>query len=282
MRIGTLRTDDGLRTVAVRDGELVELHAPLSTLLADPSVRQDAYDAARHTHRLEGADLAPAVPSPGKVLCIGKNYADHAEELGGTPPEKPEVFFRSRTSLAGPYDAVRLPRVSDRLDWEVELAIVIGRGGRYVPLDKAMDHVAGYCVFNDFSVRDYQHFGSQWGPGKNFDGSGPLGPFVVTADEVADPFDLELTCAIATEAGEEVMQRSNTRLMVHRIPNLITYISEWATLEPGDVIATGTPGGVGDGRTPKRFLRQGETVLTQVAGLGGLKNQVLEEGATDS
>lgn len=282
MRIGNLRTDQGLRMVAVRDGELVELEGSINDLLAKPDARQKAFDRARKTHPLEGADLAPAVPAPGKILCIGKNYADHAEELGGTPPEKPEVFFRSRTSLAGPNDAVKRPRVSEKMDWEVELAVVIGRGGRYIPIDTAMGHVGGYCVFNDFSIRDYQRFGSQWGPGKNFDGTGPLGPFVVTADEIADPFDLELTCTVASDAGEELMQRSNTSLMVHRIPNVIAYISEWATLEPGDVIATGTPGGVGDGRNPKRFLRPGETVLTAVAGLGVLKNQVLEEAATGS
>ncbi len=268
--------------MAVREGELVELEGSVAELLGDRDRRERALSEGGATHALEGADLAPALPSPGKVLCIGKNYADHAEELGGPPPEKPEVFIRTRTSLAGPFDAVRRPRVSQCLDWEVELAVVIGRRGRYVPADQAMDIVGGYCVFNDFSVRDFQRFGSQWGPGKNFDGTGPLGPFVVTADEVPDPFRLELTCTVGGGGQEQVMQRSNTSLMVHRIPDLIAYITLWATLEPGDVIATGTPGGVGDGRNPKRFLEIGETVLTSVAGLGVLKNQVLEEAATGS
>jgi acylpyruvate hydrolase len=282
MRIGTLRSDGGLRTVALRDEELVELEGSIIDLLADPARARRALDAGGATHPLSTADLAPAVPNPGKILCIGKNYADHAEELGGTPPEKPEVFLRTGTSLAGPHDALIRPHVSQRMDWEVELAVVIGRRARYVAPERAMEIVAGYCVFNDISFRDYQRNGSQWIPGKNFDGSGPLGPFVVTANEVSDPFDLELTCIIERDGREEVMQRSNSSLMVHRIPDLIAYITQWATLEPGDVIATGTPGGVGDGRNPKRYLVPGETVVTRVAGLGALKNQVLEEAANGS
>ena len=281
MKIGTLRTDAGQRTVVVRGEELVEVDGSVGELLADRSRFEGAAQGGR-THPLAGADLAPAVPNPGKILCIGKNYADHAEELGGTPPDKPEVFLRSRTSLAGPYDAVHRPRVSQRMDWEVELAVVIGRRCRYVEPDQAMDVVGGYAVFNDISFRDYQRNASQWIPGKNFDGSGPLGPFVVTPDEVGDPFNLEISCLIQRDGKEEVMQRSNTSLMVHSIPAVIAYITQWATLEPGDVIATGTPGGVGDGRNPKRYLVPGETLVTRVAGVGELKNQVLEEGAADS
>lgn len=268
--------------MALQGDELVELEGSPADLLGDPGARRRALEAGGRRHPLAGADLAPAVPGPGKILCIGKNYADHAEELGGVPPDKPEVFLRSRTSLAGPYDALRRPRVSRRMDWEVELAVVIGRAGRYVPAAEAMTLVAGYCVFNDISFRDYQHAGTQWGPGKNFDGSGPLGPFVVTADEVADPFDLELTCKIVKDGREELMQRSSTSLMVHRIPEIIAFVTQWTTLEPGDVIATGTPGGVGDGRSVKRFLVPGETVVTAVSGLGELKNQVLEEAGTPS
>jgi len=285
MRIGTLNTDQGLRTVALRDGKLVELEAGLEDLLAGGrEAQQRALDGARTEHELDESRLAPAVPRPGKILCVGRNYADHAAELGNVAPDQhPEIFLRSRTSLLGPFAPVRRPRVSERLDFEVELAVIIGRGGRYISSAQAMDHVAGYAAFNDFSIRDYQNFGSQWIPGKNFDGSGPLGPFVVTADEVEDPFDLDISLTIQSPDGaEERMQASNTRLMVHRIPDVIAFCSEWTTLEPGDVIATGTPGGVGFGRTPYRWLVPGETVLTAVEGVGTLKNQVLEEGTATS
>jgi acylpyruvate hydrolase len=188
------------------------------------------------------------------------------------------VFLRSRTSLAGPYQPVPRPHVSERMDWEVELAVVIGKPGRYIPAGRAGEHIAGYCVFNDISFRDFQNFGSQWTPGKNFDRSGPLGPFVVTADEVADPFHLDLTCSLRhADGAEETVQSSNTSLMIHRIPDLIAFLSQFTTLEPGDVIATGTPGGVGFGRRPPVWLRPGQTVICRIEGLGDLKNQVVEE-----
>ena len=189
--------------------------------------------------------------------------------------------MRARTSMCGPYDALHRPAVSQMMDFEAELAVVIGRPGTHIAEREALGHVAGYCVFNDVSIRDYQNFGRQWTPGKNFDGLGPLGPFLVTADEVPDPFNLDLECVVSGPGGEEVMQSSNTRLMVHSIPRVIAYISEWATLEPGDVIATGTPGGVGFGRTPHRWLQPGETVITRVAGVGELKNKVVEAGAAE-
>jgi acylpyruvate hydrolase len=287
MQIGSLLTELGTVAVARRGDALVELPGTVEQLIADgEDVLRRAIESATTVHAFDESRLAPllgpAVPNPGKVLCIGKNYADHAEELGGKPPEKPEVFLRSRTSLAAPCAPVYRPRSSRLMDWEVELAVVIGKPGRYIPASEAMRHIFGYAVFNDFSFRDFQRFGSQWIPGKNFDRSGPLGPFVVTADEVADPFDLELSCVIERDGRQEQMQHSNTSLMVHRIPDLIAYISLWSTLEPGDVIATGTPGGVGDGRNPKRFLTPGETVLTRITGVGELKNQVLEEAAAAS
>jgi 2-keto-4-pentenoate hydratase/2-oxohepta-3-ene-1,7-dioic acid hydratase in catechol pathway len=285
VRLGNLRVDGSVRPVAVQAEQLVELSSPsLEALLAGGSdAVQRALESPLASHPLDPTRLGPAPARPGKVLCIGRNYVDHAEEVGATPPAKPEVFMRALTSLAGPCDAVFRPRVSQMLDYEVELAVVIGRRGRYIRAGDALDHVAGYCVFNDFSVRDFQSFGTQWTPGKNFDGTGPLGPFLVTADEVPDPQALELSCAVAGPSGvEETLQSSSTALMVHRIPDLIAFLSLWTTLEPGDVIATGTPGGVGAGRDPKRWLVPGETVITRVEGLGALKNQVLEEPAPTS
>ena len=280
VRLGTLRTDGASRTVFLRDGRLASVQTSVPELLGGgPEALRQAFESATELGSYDPSRLGPAVPNPGKVLCIGKNYADHVQELGGTEsPASPEVFIRSRTSLAGPYEPVPRPHVSQKMDWEVELAVVIGRPGRYISPGRAGEHIGGFCIFHDISFRDFQNLGSQWTPGKNFDRSGPLGPFVVTPDEVEDPFDLDLGCAIRQEdGGEETVQSSNTSLMVHRIPDLIAFLSRFTTLEPGDVIATGTPGGVGFGRKPPVWLRPGQTVVCRVEQLGELKNQVVEE-----
>jgi 2-keto-4-pentenoate hydratase/2-oxohepta-3-ene-1,7-dioic acid hydratase in catechol pathway len=280
VRLGTLRTDAGSRTVVLCDGQAAAVQGSVKELLGGGSDRlRSAVESATPIGDYDPSRLGPAVPDPGKVLCIGKNYADHVQELGGAEsPAKPEVFMRARTSLAGPYQPVPRPRVSERMDWEVELAVIIGKPGRYIPAGRAAEHVGGYCVFNDISFRDFQNFGSQWTPGKNFDSSGPLGPFVVTPDEVDDPFDLDLTSLVRREDGtEETLQASNTSLMIHRIPDLIAFLSQFTTLEPGDVIATGTPGGVGFGRQPPVWLQPGQTIICRIEALGDLKNQVVEE-----
>lgn len=280
MRIGTLRLNGALRPVALEGDELVELDsASVKDLLAEGAAGyRRARANARGRHPYRPAQLAPAIPNPGKILCIGRNYADHAAETGHTVNPVPDVFMRATTSLLGPFDPLRRPRVSDNLDYEVELAIVIGRGGRYIEEAAAMEHIAGYAVFNDFSLRDFQVAGSQWIPGKNFDGTGPLGPFVVTADEIPDPANLAISLTILKAGGEEeLMQNANTGLLIHKLPRLVSYCSQFTTLEPGDVIATGTPSGVGLGRTPKRWLVPGETVVSRVEMVGELKNQVLEE-----
>lgn len=274
--------------VAARDDRLFDLAAAAPDL--PPSLRlvlaTDGWQE-RLKRALEAAPevpwepelLLPPVPDPGKVLCIGRNYAAHAEELGHTVvDERPEVFVRTRTSLAGPYQEIARPRVSEQLDYEVELAVWIGRGGRHIAAADALRHVAGYSVFNDGSVRDYQLTREQWTAGKNFDRTGPLGPFLVTADEVPDPHALELsTTVLRADGSDEELQRSSTSLLVHRIPELIAYLTEWTTLEPGDVIATGTPPGVGLGRKPPRWLQPGETLISRVEGLGELRNPVVAE-----
>ena len=279
MRLGNLHTRAGIKPVGVRDGQLLELGASVRELLGrGPGAIKAAMAAAQRSHPLEESRLAPAVLRPGKVLCIGKNYADHAEELGGVAPGKPEVFMRAWTSLCGPYQPVARPHISQMMDYEVELAVVIGKPGRYVPAGRALDHVGGYCVFNDISIRDFQNFGQQWTPGKNFDGLGPLGPWVVTPEEVPDPHNLELTTRVITAEGkEEVLQQSSTGRMVHRIADLISYLSLFTTLEAGDVIATGTPSGVAMARQPQRWLTPGETVVCRVDGLGETRNLVVAE-----
>ncbi len=279
MRLGNLHTREGIKPVAIRDGSLLELSDSISQLLGRGSrAITEATRRAKRSHALDESKLAPAVLRPGKILCIGKNYADHAEELGGEAPGKPEVFMRAWTSLCGPYQPLARPHVSPMMDYEVELAVVIGKPGRYIRAEGAWDHVGGYSVFNDVSIRDFQNFGQQWTPGKNFDGLGPLGPWVVTPDEVSRPQELELsTTVVGLDGKEELLQHSNTKRMVHGIADLIAYLSLFTTLEAGDVIATGTPSGVAMARQPQRWLTPGETVICRVEGLGETRNLVVAE-----
>jgi 2-keto-4-pentenoate hydratase/2-oxohepta-3-ene-1,7-dioic acid hydratase in catechol pathway len=291
MRIGTLTTSAGPRSVALADDHLVDLNATDSGLpmdvvellaLGPDGLRRAAAATASPEARklpLERERLAPAV-TPGKLLCIGRNYAEHAAEGGSSVPQKPEVFVRVLSSITGPYADIARPAVSEAMDFEVELAVVMGMSAKRVPKERALDYVAGYCVFNDVSLRDFQRHASQWTPGKNFDATGPLGPFVVTADEVPDPQDLDLsTTVVKADGSEEELQHSNTEAMVFGVTDLIAYISLWTTLEPGDVIATGTPSGVGAFRDPKRWLVPGETVICRVGNLGETRNLVVAEAS---
>lgn len=187
--------------------------------------------------------------------------------------DHPEIFMRTAGTLAGPRDDVWLPSVSEQLDLEVELCVVVGRGGRHIPRERSLDAVFGWTVFNDLSVRDFQKHGTQWTAGKNFDRSGPCGPLVVTRDEIADPGHL----AISSDIDGYVMQEANTDLLIFNVPRIIEEISAFATLRPGDLIATGTPPGVGMGRTPKRWLKPSETVTCSIESIGSLKNKVVPE-----
>jgi acylpyruvate hydrolase len=214
--------------------------------------------------------LLPPVPSPPKVLCVGRNYAEHAREGGSEPPELPIFFGRFPHSLLGPGEPYVMPRASTQVDFEGELAAVIGTGGRDIPEARALQHVAGYTPFNDLSIRDYQRRTSQWMLGKNFDRSGPLGPALVTRDEVPDPQALTLT----VDVNGERMQEASTSTMIFTVAYLIAYVSRVLTLEPGDVIATGTPSGVGYARKPPRWLRPGDVVRVEITGLGVLETPV--------
>ena len=214
--------------------------------------------------------LAAPVPRPGKIICIGLNYRDHAAESGAEVPAYPTVFAKYASCIIGPGEPIVIPRVTSEVDYEAELAVVIGRRARDVAEADALGYVAGYAPFNDVSARDYQMRTSQWTIGKTFDTFGPLGPALVTADEVGDPHMLDIELSI----GGVVLQRSNTRHLIFSIPQLIAYLSAVMTLEPGDVIATGTPAGVGAARTPKRWLQPGETVRVAIGRLGALENPV--------
>jgi 2,4-diketo-3-deoxy-L-fuconate hydrolase len=216
--------------------------------------------------------LGPCVGRVGKCICIGLNYADHAAESGLAVPPEPVVFNKWTSALMGPNDAVQIPRGSLKTDWEVELAVVIGQGGRYIEQADAMAHVAGYCVMNDVSERDFQlNRGGTWDKGKGCDSFGPLGPWLVTADEVPDPQNLNLWL----EVDGQRYQNGNTRTMVYPVPFLIHYLSQFMSLQAGDVISTGTPPGVGMGQKPPVYLKAGQTMRLGVQGLGEQTQQVV-------
>ncbi len=220
--------------------------------------------------------LLPPVPRPPKIVCVARNYAEHAKEAGLEISPIPIVFARFATTLVAHGGPVVRPTVSEQLDWEGELAIVIGKGGRHIAREDAMDHIAGYSIFNDVTVRDYQFRVTQYTSGKNFSASGPFGPYLVLADEVADPHALDLSL----EVNGVEKQRGNTSDMIYDLPTIIEHISEWVELEPGDVIPTGTPSGVGFKRNPPEFLEPGDTVSVTVQGLGTLSNPVVAEEAS--
>jgi 2-keto-4-pentenoate hydratase/2-oxohepta-3-ene-1,7-dioic acid hydratase in catechol pathway len=210
--------------------------------------------------------------STAKILCVGVNYRPHIEEMGREIPDYPVVFTRFASSLVGPDEAVIRPQASEQFDFEGELAFVIGEKARHVPRDNAFDYVAGYCCFLDGSVRDWQRHTGQFTAGKNFDRSGAIGP-MVTAANVPDPKALELT----TRVNGEVMQQGSVADLVFDIPTLIEYCSTFTELQPGDIIATGTPGGVGAARTPPVWLRDGDLVEVDISGIGVLRNPVQDE-----
>jgi 2-keto-4-pentenoate hydratase/2-oxohepta-3-ene-1,7-dioic acid hydratase in catechol pathway len=220
--------------------------------------------------------MKPALPiaNPTKFICVGLNYALHAKEGGHEIPTYPSFFLRVATSLVAAGAPVIRPKASIQLDYECELAIVIGKAGRHIPEEKALEHVFGYTVFNDVSVRDFQRKTSQWMPGKNFDGTGPLGPWIVTADELP-PGAAGLR--ITTRVNGETMQDSNTSDMIFSTARTIALLSEFMTLEPGDVIATGTPSGVAHAREPPTWMKAGDTVAVEVERIGVLTNPVVDE-----
>src|SRR5215211_7741201 len=215
--------------------------------------------------------LSAPIPRPGKVICIGLNYRDHAAESNAELPAFPTVFAKYASCIIGPGAAIVIPRVTSQVDYEGELAVVIGRRARDVAEADALDYVAGYAPFNDVSARDYQMRTSQWTIGKTFDTFGPIGPALVTADEIADPHALDIRVSI----GDQVLQSSNTKHLIFTIPQLIAYLSSVMTLEPGDVIATGTPAGVGAARNPQRWLKPGDVVRVEISSLGALENPVV-------
>src|ERR1700691_5484590 len=216
--------------------------------------------------------LAP-VPRPPKLICIGLNYRDHAAEARQEIPKVPTIFAKFSNVVIGPDEAIVLPKISRKPDYEAEFMFVIGIGGRNIAAENWQQHVFGYTVFNDVSARDFQMATSQWMIGKTFDTFAPMGPWLVSADEIADPHALDISLSI----GGETLQHSNTRELIFKIPDLVAYLSSVVTLEPGDVVATGTPAGVGFARTPPRYLQAGDEVVVSIEGIGELRNPVVAE-----
>ncbi len=209
--------------------------------------------------------LAAPVKRPGKIICLGLNYAAHAAETGGKAPAEPKIFFKAVSAVCGPNDDVIIPKGSVKTDWEVELALVIGKKASYVSEEEAMDYLAGYCLHNDYSEREFQlERGGQWVKGKSADTFAPLGPFLATPDEISDPHNLRLWLKV----NGEMMQDGNTKDLIHNIPKTISYLSQFMSLLPGDIISTGTPSGVGMGMKPPRFLKPGDSVELGIDGLG--------------
>ncbi|MBN7758239.1 fumarylacetoacetate hydrolase family protein [Nitratireductor aquimarinus] len=217
--------------------------------------------------------LGPCVAGLQKIVCIGLNYSDHAAETGAEPPEEPIIFAKALNALCGPNDDVEMPRGSTALDWEVELAVIIGKKTKYVSEADAMDHVAGFAIMNDVSERNFQTKRSgQWTKGKSHDTFGPLGPWLVTRDEVADPHNLDMWL----DVNGERRQTGNSNTLIFNVPHVISYLSQFMTLMPGDVISTGTPPGVGMGMKPPQYLKPGDVMTLSIAGLGEQRQTVVQ------
>jgi 2-keto-4-pentenoate hydratase/2-oxohepta-3-ene-1,7-dioic acid hydratase in catechol pathway len=274
-----------LGALSRRDGQevVVDLNAAQPALPGDMIAFLEAGESALAQAQATLADgpaypladvriLAP-IQRPGKIICIGLNYRDHALETNSPIPDFPVVFAKYANTVIGQGDAIVLPRVTEQVDYEAELGFVIGKRCRNVSEAEALDYVAGYLPINDVSARDYQTRTSQWTMGKTFDTFAPMGPALTTADDVADPHNLRISLTI----GDEVLQDSSTRELIFNIPQLVASLSEVMTLEPGDVVSTGTPPGVGAARTPKRWMRAGETVSVTIEGLGTLTNPIVAE-----
>lgn len=279
---------NGENRLGVVDGETVfdlsacgavlpeTLHALIESGPDAVAAIAEAIKTAPETAKLALGDLTPALPlsRPGKFICVGLNYVLHAKEGGHDIPTYPSLFVRWPTSLVAAEAPVVRPKVSDQLDYEGELAIIVGKGGRHIPEDKALDHVFGYTIFNDVSVRAYQRKTAQWTPGKNFDGTGPLGPVVVTPDDLPPGAS---GLRITTRVNGETRQDSNTADMIFPTQKIIAILSEFMTLEAGDVIATGTPSGVAHAMKPPGWMKAGDRVEVEIEGIGVLSNPVVDE-----
>ncbi|MBC2639239.1 MULTISPECIES: fumarylacetoacetate hydrolase family protein [unclassified Rhodococcus (in: high G+C Gram-positive bacteria)] len=273
MKLATLRRAG--TTVAVRvdsdtTATIVDGFTDLSALLADPDWNALAENASGATVELDGADYAPVVPSPGKIICVGLNYANHIKEMGRDLPQYPTLFSKFKEALTGPYDDVIVPSyAAAQLDWEGELAFVVGKQAYQVSEADAEQYIAGYSVMNDYTMRDYQYRTLQWDQGKTFEKTSGFGPFLTTTDSYT------FGGALVTTLEGQVVQSTTTDDLVFTPAKLVEYISHIVTLQPGDVVITGTPGGVGHARKPGLYIQDGQTVEVSIEGLGSVRNKTI-------
>jgi 2-keto-4-pentenoate hydratase/2-oxohepta-3-ene-1,7-dioic acid hydratase in catechol pathway len=262
--------DDGVITMNTRfGGHAASLREALAGNLL-PQIKEAAANASPD-HKLSEITFLPVITNPERIACAGINYRSHASETGREIPKQPSMFLRLTDTLLGHEGEMIRPKISTQFDFEGELAVVIGKGGRYIPKERALEHVAGYTCFVDGSVRDYQKFSVT--SGKNFPATGPLGPWIVTTDEIPDPSRLTLTTRLN---GQEV-QKSGTDLLIYSVPQIIAFCSDFTPLSPGDVIATGTPDGVGHRRNPPLWMKSGDVLEVEISGIGTLRNRVVDE-----
>ncbi|MBB6427856.1 fumarylacetoacetate hydrolase family protein [Sphingopyxis sp. JAI128] len=277
MRIASFIDGETVSYGLVKDGGIIDAGArfggqPLEAILPDLT-RLGELSALSPDVALSDVSLLPPVPNSGRIVCVGLNYKTHIEETGNATPPYPILFPRYPSSLVGHDAPLVKPRVSERFDFEGELAVIVGKGGRHIPAARALDHVAGYACFNDGSIRDFQRHTSQFMPGKNFDRSGSFGPWLVTPDEAGDVNALTLT----TRLNGRIMQQSGIDDLLFGVEALIAYMSQIWEIRPGDVIATGTAGGVGAAREPQLWMRPGDRIEVEIDRLGILANTIIEE-----
>jgi acylpyruvate hydrolase len=273
VKLATLRTPGGTRAVRVDTDGYVDLgSADVGELLGQDGWRATAAAASGAAYPLDGATFAPVVPRPGKVLCVGLNYRNHILEMGRDLPQYPTLFAKFAEALIGATDDIALAPESDAVDWEAELAVIIGSTVRRAGDDEAAQAIAGFSVLNDVTMRDWQFRTKEWLQGKTFEATTPFGPFLVTPDELPGGVTPALTMTASVDS--EVMQKADTSDLVFGPVALVKYLSTIMTLRPGDVIATGTPGGVGHARKPARYLADGNVLVTEISGIGRLENSV--------
>ncbi|CCK31886.1 Ureidoglycolate lyase [Streptomyces davaonensis JCM 4913] len=276
MKLATLRTDGTTRAVRLDGDVLVDLGVPdVGALLAEEGWAERAAAATGVRYPVEGADFAPLVPAPSKVVCVGLNYRNHIQEMGRDLPEHPTLFAKFADSLIGAGDDIVRPDETAEFDWEVELAVVVGAPARRARGAEAEAAIAGFTVLNDITCRDWQFRTREWLQGKTWDSTTPVGPFLVTPDEL--PGGVRPSLDVRLLVDGEVMQSDSTGDLLFDPVDLVEYVSTVVRLNPGDIIATGTPGGVGHARRPERYLVGGETVVTEIEGIGRLENRVVKE-----
>ena len=286
MKLGRLSKFGQHFSVVFHNNHAYRLHSPsgfedrpMESWLAEPEALKSAAKAAidqGEAIEFEEADLLPPVAAPRKILGIALNYLDHARETGREPPERQTWFVKQVTALNAPYGVIEMPKVSDRLDYEAELVVVIGRGGRHIPADRADEVIAGYTCGNDVSVRDWQRATPTMIMGKGFDTHAPVGPWIITPDELGGPNTLGLRTII----NGDVRQNGNTSDLIHKIPEMIAHLSAAFTLEPGDLIFTGTPAGVAVAHDPPKFMKTGDRVRVEIDGIGHIEHVVEDEAGT--